>query len=140
MTKLENVLIWLYVKTWGKFGDHVIKEDALWNFSADDFRTVLMELAYPTKKEKSERVKTLTDLIMGQFEEGGLSAFRDWSGDLHAEVIETLSETVQPVTQVANPQPQPKSLKILKWESGNYSLECFQDCSCLVKHQHIMHL
>ena len=105
MTKLENVLIWLYVKTWGKFGDHVIKEDALWNFSADDFRTVLMELAYPTKKEKSERVKTLTDLIMGQFEEGGLAAFREWSGDLHAEIIETFP--VEPI-------------KILKWDSGNY--------------------
>ena len=87
MTKLENVLVWLYVKTWGKFGDHMIRENALWTFSAEDFRTVLMELAYPTKKEKSERVKALTDLIMGQFEEGGLAAFREWSGDLHAEIV-----------------------------------------------------
>ena len=123
MTKLENVLVWLYVKTWGKFGEHVINEKSLWNFSAEDFRMVLMELAYPTKKEKSERVKTLTDLIMGQFEEGGLAALREWSGDLHAEIIETLSENVQPETQVAKSQPQRKSIKILKWDSGSYSLE-----------------
>ena len=113
MTKVENILVWLYVKTWGKFGDHVIKENALWNFSAEDFRTVLMELAYPTKKEKSERVKALTDLIMGQFGEGGIDAFRIWSGDLHAEIIETLSET----------QPERQSIRILKWDKGNYSLD-----------------
>ena len=127
MTKLENVLVWLYVKTWGKFGDHVIKENALWNFSAEDFRTVLMELAYPTKKEKSERVKALTDLIMGQFEEGGLSAFREWSGELHAEIIETLSETVQPETQVAKSQPQRQYIKILNWDSGYFYENIFQN-------------
>ena len=120
MTKLENVLIQLYVKTWGKFGEHVINEKSLWNFSAEDLETALMGLAFPRKKEKSERVKALTDLIMGQFEDGGIDAFRKWSGDLHAEIIETLSENVQPETQVANSQPQRKSIKILKWDPGNY--------------------
>ena len=113
MTKLENVLVWLYVKTWGKFGDHVIKENALWNFSAKDLEAALMGLAYPRKKEKSGRVKALTDLIMGQFGKGGIDAFRIWSGDLHAEIIETLSET----------QPELQSIRILKWDKGNYSLE-----------------
>ena len=75
MTKLENVLVWLYVKTWGKFGEHVINEKSLWNFSAEDLETALMGLAFPRKKEKSERLKALTDLIMGQFE-GGIDAFR----------------------------------------------------------------
>ena len=50
MTKLENVLVWLYVKTWGKFGEHVIAEKGLWKFSEEDLETALMGLAYPKKK------------------------------------------------------------------------------------------
>ena len=41
MTKLENALIWLYLKIWGKFGDHVIEEKDLWNFGADDLETII---------------------------------------------------------------------------------------------------
>ena len=47
MTKLENALIWLYLKIWGKFGDHVIEEKDLWNFGADDLETVIKSVAYP---------------------------------------------------------------------------------------------
>ena len=47
MTKHENGLIWLYCKTWGKFGDHVIEEKDLWNFGADDLETVIKSVAYP---------------------------------------------------------------------------------------------
>ena len=57
MTKLENALVWLYVKTWGKFGDHVMDKKDLWNFGADDLETAIMGIAYPRKREKTERVK-----------------------------------------------------------------------------------
>ena len=53
MTKLENALIWLYIKSWGEFGDHVLKEKDLWSFGADDLDTVIMSLAFPRKKENS---------------------------------------------------------------------------------------
>ena len=49
MTKLENALVWLYVKTWGRFGEHVIKEN-IWNFSANDLEKAIMGLAFPRKK------------------------------------------------------------------------------------------
>ena len=50
ITKLENALVWLYVKTWGKFGDHVIQEKGLWNFADDDLERVIMSLSFPRKR------------------------------------------------------------------------------------------
>ena len=92
MTKLENALIWIYVKTWGKFGDHIIEEKGLWNFADADLEAALTGLAYPRKKEKPERIQALTDLIMGKFEQGGLTAFREWSGQIHDQFIETFPQ------------------------------------------------
>ena len=102
MTNFENAIIWLYVKTWGKFGDHVIKEKDLWHFSASDLEVVIMGLAFPRTKEKNERVKALTDLIMDRFEQDG-TAFYEWVAKIHKEVIEALPETVeqqQPVVKI----------------------------------------
>ena len=95
MTKLENAFIWIYVKTWGKFGDHIIEEKDLWNFGDDDLETAIMSIAYPRKKEKPERIQALTDLIMDKFEQGGLAAFREWSGQIHDQIIETLPQTLE---------------------------------------------
>ena len=125
MTKLENALIWLYVQTWGKFGEHVIKEKDLWNFDANDLETVIMNLAFPRKKDKSERVKALTDLIMEKFEQNG-TAFYEWAAQIHDEVIETLPETVD---DRHSQQQQRTPVKILEWDSGKYLiLILFDDC------------
>ena len=93
MTKLENTLIWLYMKTWGKFGDHVIEED-LWNFSGDDLEKAIVGLAFPRKKEKTERVKALTDLIMEKFEQDH-TAFYQWAAKIHGEFIEDLPKAIE---------------------------------------------
>ena len=119
MTNLENALIWLYVKTWGKLGDNVIKEKELWTFSAGDLRTALMELAYPRKRkfnqgENSERVKALIDLIMEKFEH--VMAFHEWSVRIYEENRENIFETVQ-----ASRQQQQRRIGILKWDPGKYS-------------------
>ena len=105
MTRLENTLVWLYVKLWGKFGDHVVNEKTLWTFKSEDLRTALMELAYPRKrklqqKEKSERVKALTDLIMGKFE--NVTAFIEWSLRIHQDLNENKI-----------------TINIIKWDPGN---------------------
>ena len=115
MTKLENALVWLYVKTWGKFGDHVAQEKDLWKFGCDDLETVIMGLAFPRKKEeKAERVQGLTDLIMEKFEQDRM-AFYEWAAKIHEEAIETLLDTVdEQATTPQNPQP----VKILEWDSG----------------------
>ena len=109
MTKLENALIWIYVKTWGKFGDHIIEQKDFWKFADVDLETAIMGLAYPRKKEKPERIRALTDLIMAKFELGGLAAFREWSGQLHDQTIETL------------PQLE-KYEKVQQWDPGKYSV------------------
>ena len=95
MTKIENALVWLYVKTWGKFGDHVIVEKDLWNFHDDDLERAIMGIAYPRKKSKPGRIQALTDLIMDKFEQGGVTAFRDWSFEIHEQIIETLPEATE---------------------------------------------
>ena len=115
MTKLENALIWLYVKTWGKFGEHVIGEKDLWNFANSDLDTAIMDLTYPRKrkineKEKSERVQALNELVMEKFEGGGLAAFRQWSFEIHDQVIVTLPETV------SNDSVNQQVTKILNWD------------------------
>ena len=53
MTTLENALVWLYVKTWGKFGDHVIEKTDLWKFNGDDLEKAITKLAFPRKNEKN---------------------------------------------------------------------------------------
>ena len=120
MSKLENALVWLYVKTWGKFGEHIIEQN-LWNFTGSDLETAIMGLAYPRKrktngKEKSKRVQALNDLIMGKFKEGGIDAFRKWSGEIHDEVIDTLPDDIPTVVH------EPVVTKILEWDLGKYKL------------------
>ena len=94
MTKVENALIWLYMKTWGKFGDHVIEKKDLWNFSGDDLEKIIMGLAFPRKKENTERVKALTGLIMEKFEQDG-TAFYEWAAKIHRELIEDLPKDIE---------------------------------------------
>ena len=84
MTKLENALVWLYVMTWEKFGEHVINEKDLWNFGGDDLEAALMGLFFPRKNEKTERTKELNKLIMEKFE--GLAALHEWASKLHNHV------------------------------------------------------
>ena len=93
MTKLENALIWLYVKTWGKFGDRIIEDKDLWHFDDVHLERAIMGLGYPRKKEKRDRVKDLTKLIMEKFEDG--AAFREWSSVIHDQIIESLPRNVE---------------------------------------------
>ena len=96
LTKIENALIWLYVKTWGLQGQHVIDEDALWNFDGEDLESAIIGIAYPRKKKqidkKGEDKPTLIDelrkLIMGKFDEDK-NAFYEWSQKIHEEVRQT---------------------------------------------------
>ena len=118
MSKLENALIWLYVKTWGKFGDHIIGEKDLWKFTDADLERAIMGLAYPRKKPKLDRVKDLTELIMGKFEDGGPAAFHEWSSVIHDQVIDSLPQTVD--DQVMNTDQRLPSVRILEWDPGKY--------------------
>ena len=93
MTKIENALIWMYAKTWGLQGQHVIDENALWNFGTEDLLSALNTIVYPRKKkknnEKSEGQNTLNEdlrnRIMEKFDDDKVK-FYEWSQTVHDEV------------------------------------------------------
>ena len=96
MTKLENALIWLYLKTWGLQGQHVIDKDELWNFGGEDLQEAIIGIAYPQIKKSNDGdgenesqedlVDSLKKLIMGKFDKNH-NEFYGWSRTLHNEVI-----------------------------------------------------
>ena len=60
----ERALIWLYIKTWNAYGDHLMQyrkyvtsasfwenEEGLWGFDEDDLTAALCIIAYPKKEE-----------------------------------------------------------------------------------------
>ena len=92
MSKIQNALIWLYVKTWGLQGQHVIDENALWNFGGEDLESALIGIVYPRKKNKVDGEVTeislnhqLRKLIMEKFGDDK-NAFYEWSQTVHEEV------------------------------------------------------
>ena len=50
---------------------------------------------------------------MEKFKEGGIDAFRKWSGEIHDEVIDNLPDDIVDKQVVG---------KILKWDLGKYNL------------------
>ena len=50
MTKIENALVWLYVKSWSLFGQHMIDEKNLWNFGGEDLEAALNAVTYGRQK------------------------------------------------------------------------------------------
>ena len=84
MTKTENALMWLYVKTWGLHGQHVLNEKGLWNFEDEDLEAVLLRITYPRKKKRTERTENLQNLIIQKFENE--EEFVKWAKNIHREV------------------------------------------------------
>ena len=85
MTKIENALVWLYVKSWRTFGQHVLDEKDLWNFGGEDLEAALMGLAFQRKNDNSERVTELNKMIMERFD-NHVQDFFAWARSLHNEV------------------------------------------------------
>ena len=86
MTKIENALAWLYVKSWENFGLHVLGEQELWNFGVEDLETAFTEVFFQRKKDENKRTKELKDLIMARFNHSK-SAFFDWAQAIHNQVL-----------------------------------------------------
>ena len=95
MTKIENALMWLYVKSWGVQGQHVIDKDQMWNFGGDDLEEAIMGIAYPRRKKpgnkdedenKEDLVESLRKLILAKFDDKK-GEFYEWSQTIHDEVV-----------------------------------------------------
>lgn len=93
MTKIENALVWIYVNSWGKYGQHLLDEKSLWNFGGEDLEAALTAINYESKNDKSERIKELHELIMERFDNNIVNFF-EWSRDLHKEVNKILHVNV----------------------------------------------
>ena len=85
MTKIENALVWLYVKSWNHFGQHLLDEENFWIFGGEDLEAALTAVAYQRKTDKTERIKDLKNLIMERFDNNETKFF-EWSRSLHNEV------------------------------------------------------
>ena len=92
MSKLENALLWIYVKTWGLQGQHVVDQHGIWKFARKDLKTAIMRVAYASEESGSELIEDLTALILGRFETGGLDEFYQWSKTIHGEIIENTND------------------------------------------------
>ena len=84
MTKTENALMWLFVKSWGPNGKHVLDDENLWKFGGEDLEAALIKTLYPKKMDSTERIDDLTKLIIGRFEKK--EEFYTWSTSIHSEV------------------------------------------------------
>merc|ERR1712062_153609 len=103
MTKAENALMWLYVKTWGLQGQHVIDKDEMWNFGGTDLQEAIMGIAYPFTKDSENNnrvegdenlVESLRKLIMGKFENEN-DEFYKWSRSIHDETMKNIPMKVE---------------------------------------------
>ena len=84
MTNTENALMWLYVKSWGPNGQHVLDDAKLWNFGGEDLEAAIMRTGYPKRKDSTERIDDLTKFLLARFEK--IDDFFHWSKSIHSEV------------------------------------------------------
>ena len=84
MTNIENALMWLYVKSWGPKGQHILDVSSLWNFGGEDLEAALTKTSYPKNKDSTERIDDLTKLITERFEK--IEEFFFWARSIHREV------------------------------------------------------
>ena len=97
LTKVENAMMWLYLKTWGLQGNHVIERNELWNFGGEDLEDAIIGIAYPRMKKsenedegrlsqsQDDLVESLRKLIIEKFD-GKKDEFYKWSQSIHDEV------------------------------------------------------
>ena len=72
LCRKERALVWLYLKTWNAYGEHVIEyrehlprylywdkksPRGLWNFNDDDLEAAIISISYP--KEETSRIDKL---------------------------------------------------------------------------------
>ena len=97
VTKAENALMWLYLKSWGLHGQHVIDQDDLWNFGGEDLESVIMGIAFPRKNTSKNDIgndeesnadlgESLRKLILGKFN-NKMGDFYEWARNIHDEVV-----------------------------------------------------
>ena len=72
----EQALVWLYVTTWNKHGEHILDYSDLWTFTGHDMEAALITMAYPKKEDR--KIEELKGIIMDRFNNDTFEFYK-WS-------------------------------------------------------------
>ena len=77
-------LIWLYLQINGKPNEKLLKEENIWTFHRDDFKSAVTCLILYDEKEKDKLALQMKELISKQFETD--KELTEWSKDIFKQV------------------------------------------------------
>ena len=95
----EKALVWLYVKTWNAYGEHMINYDEfvsdwlhqdyidydeLWTFDKKDLDAALVAMLYPGKEEA--QIEELKQMILERFGNDSIKYY-EWSLKIRDEMV-----------------------------------------------------
>ena len=85
----EQALVWLYVTTWNKHGEHILDYGDLWTFTDNDMQTALITMAYPKKEDP--KIEELKGIIMDRFNNDTFEFYK-WSLNISKVAIAEIKQ------------------------------------------------
>ena len=134
----EQALVWLYVKTWNVYGEHVLDYGDLWNFTDKDMEAALVTMAYPKAEDKKvfekikkfscfgpkqedKEVEELKEIIMDRFNNDAIEYYK-WSLKISKVAISEIKQRNEGLKRKTDTRYLKKQLKKKKdrrrWNSS----------------------
>ena len=85
----EQALVWLYVTTWNKHGEHILDYGDLWTFTDNDMEAALITMAYPKKEDP--KIEELKGIIMDRFNNDTFEFYK-WSLNISKVAIAEIKQ------------------------------------------------
>ena len=85
----EQALVWLYVTTWNKHGEHILDYGDLWTFTDNDMEAALITMAYPKKEDL--KIDELKGIIMERFNNDTFEFYK-WSLNISKVAIAEIKQ------------------------------------------------
>ena len=114
----ELALVWLYVKTWAVYGDHILDYGDLWNFIEKDMESALVTMAYP--KQEDKKVEELKEIIMERFNNDSIEYYK-WSLKISKVAISEIkqrNEGLKQKTDIRKLKKMKKKKERRRWNSS----------------------
>lgn len=125
----ELALVWLYVTTWNKHGEHILDYGDFWTFTDNDMEAALITMAYPKKEDL--KIEELKGIIMGRFNNDTFEFYK-WSLNISKVAIAEIKQRKEGTKRKKEIQ-QTKQLKKKKarrrWSSNGGSVLAISDSS-----------
>ena len=87
-------LLWIYCKSWGAHGEHILSLPRVWKFVRDDLREVLFDLSFPDPDEVPVS-NDLMNLLKAKLETEKKD-LADWSNTIYKASIEIIPKSELP--------------------------------------------